>query len=43
MPIFKVPQHIENRNSSLKDVFLAGSIEMDKAVDWQTKCEVELD
>ena len=29
-----VPQYIENRNSSLKDVFLAGSIEMDKAVDW---------
>ncbi len=42
MPIYKAPEHIENRNKTLKDVFLAGSIEMDKAVNWQTKCEVEL-
>jgi hypothetical protein len=42
MPIYKAPQNIENRETSLKDVFLAGSIEMDKAIDWQTKCEMGL-
>jgi len=39
MPIYKAPQHINNRDKTLKSVFLAGSIEMDKAVDWQQQCE----
>ena len=39
MPIYKAPQHINNRDKTLKSVFLAGSIEMDKAIDWQQQCE----
>jgi hypothetical protein len=42
MPIYKAPEHIENRNRTLKSVFLAGSIEMDKAIDWQKQCEQAL-
>ncbi len=37
MPIFRAPEaFIENQ---LKSVFLAGSIEMDKAINWQQQCE----
>ena len=42
MPIYKAPQNIEERNSDLLSVFLAGSIEMDKAIDWQAECEKAL-
>jgi hypothetical protein len=42
MPIYKAPEPIENRTKTLKSVFLAGSIEMDKAIDWQKQCEQEL-
>lgn len=42
MPIFKPPYPIDERNPSLKSVFLAGSIEMDKAEDWQNTCEIAL-
>lgn len=42
MPIYKAPEPIENRTKTLKDAFLAGSIEMDKAIDWQTQCEQAL-
>ncbi|MDX6180762.1 nucleoside 2-deoxyribosyltransferase domain-containing protein [Flavobacterium sp. Fl-77] len=36
--IYKAPEEIPLKNS-LKTIFLAGSIEMDKAVNWQKKCE----
>lgn len=42
MPIYKSPTDISTRNPNLKSVFLAGSIEMDKAIDWQKQCENEL-
>lgn len=42
MPIYKAPAAIENRNKALKSIFLAGSIEMDKAIDWQKACEIAL-
>lgn len=42
MPIFKPPYPIDERNPSLKSIFLAGSIEMDKAEDWQNTCEIAL-
>ncbi|UKN00770.1 nucleoside 2-deoxyribosyltransferase domain-containing protein [Paracrocinitomix mangrovi] len=42
MPIFKSPQNIDLRDQSLPSVFLAGSIEMDKAIDWQAECEKQL-
>lgn len=42
MPIYKAPENIEARSASLPSVFLAGSIEMDKAVDWQKDCEAVL-
>ena len=35
--IFKAPQNIAERDPFYKSVFLAGSIEMGKAVDWQTE------
>ena len=43
MPIYKAPEDISNRNLALKSIFLAGSIEMDKAIDWQKYCEQELE
>ena len=43
MPTYKAPQNIESRDKSLPSVFLAGSIEMDKAIDWQSECEKALD
>lgn len=43
MSIYKAPVSIKNRDLSLKSVFLAGSIEMNKATNWQQKCEVELE
>ena len=42
MPIYKAPEDISNRRSDLKSIFLAGSIEMDKAIDWQKYCEEKL-
>ena len=42
MPIYKSPSDITARNPNLKSIFLAGSIEMDKAIDWQKQCENEL-
>jgi hypothetical protein len=36
--IYKAPETIPLQNDS-KTIFLAGSIEMDKAIDWQKKCE----
>lgn len=42
MPIYKSPQNIQHRDGQLKSVFLAGSIEMDKAIHWQKACEVAL-
>lgn len=41
MKIIKAPESIENHGSFLS-VFLAGSIEMGKAEDWQTRVENEL-
>ena len=40
--IFRSPESIAERDKSKKAIFLAGSIEMDKAVNWQKKCEEEL-
>ncbi len=40
---YKAPENIETRDRRLPSVFLAGSIEMDKAIDWQSECEKELD
>lgn len=37
--IYKSPESIENINQDVLTIFLAGSIEMDKAIDWQKKCE----
>lgn len=42
MPILKAPEHIIDRDKSIESIFLAGSIEMDKAVNWQRFCEQEL-
>ena len=36
MGIYKAPQNIAKRNRNRKSVFLAGSIEMGTAEDWQT-------
>lgn len=36
--IFRAPEEIPLQNE-LKTIFLAGSIEMDKAINWQKKCE----
>jgi len=43
MPIFKAPENINGRDKNLPSVFLAGSIDMDKAVNWQVYCEERLD
>ena len=40
--IYKSPQSIADRDKTKKAIFLAGSIEMDKAVNWQKRCEEEL-
>jgi hypothetical protein len=37
--IFKAPQNIADRDIERHSVFLAGSIEMGKAVNWQTEME----
>lgn len=37
--IFRSPESIEDRDKSKKAIFLAGSIEMDKAVNWQKRGE----
>jgi Nucleoside 2-deoxyribosyltransferase like len=37
--IYKSPESILETDKSKKSIFLAGSIEMDKAVNWQKKCE----
>lgn len=42
MPVFKSPENIADRDLTLPSVFLAGSIEMDKAEDWQSTCENQL-
>lgn len=39
----KPPQNIAKRNRDRKSVFLAGSIEMGKAENWQDKLAVEFD
>ncbi|MEP7092604.1 MAG: nucleoside 2-deoxyribosyltransferase domain-containing protein [Flavobacterium sp.] len=39
--IFKAPEEIPLQND-IKTIFLAGSIEMDKAIDWQKQCEKAL-
>ena len=39
--IYKAPEEIPLQND-VKTIFLAGSIEMDKAIDWQKQCEVLL-
>ena len=36
--IYKAPEEIPLKNDK-KTIFLAGSIEMDKAVNWQKQCE----
>ena len=36
--IYKAPEEIPQQ-SDIKTIFLAGSIEMDKAINWQKKCE----
>lgn len=36
--IFRAPEEIPLQ-SNIKTIFLAGSIEMDKAVNWQKRCE----
>ncbi|WP_299891568.1 nucleoside 2-deoxyribosyltransferase domain-containing protein [uncultured Lacinutrix sp.] len=43
MPVYKSPTVINNANPKLMNVFLAGSIEMNKAIDWQLICEQELE
>lgn len=40
--IFKSPESIEQRDATKKAIFLAGSIEMDQAVNWQKRCEEAL-
>lgn len=39
--IYKAPEEIPLQND-VKTIFLAGSIEMDKAIDWQKYCEEAL-
>lgn len=39
---FKAPEDISKRDTKLKSIFLAGSIDMDKAVNWQKTCEEKL-
>ena len=38
MPIFEAPKNFGNRDLNQPTVFLAGSIEMGKAIDWQQRC-----
>jgi Nucleoside 2-deoxyribosyltransferase like len=40
--IYKSPESFLERDKNRKSIFLAGSIEMDKAVNWQKKCETLL-
>ncbi|MFK7060757.1 nucleoside 2-deoxyribosyltransferase domain-containing protein [Flavobacterium oreochromis] len=40
--IYKSPENIIDRDKSKKSIFLAGSIEMDKAINWQQYCENKL-
>jgi hypothetical protein len=40
--IYKSPESIHSIDISKKTIFLAGSIEMDKAVNWQKYCEEKL-
>jgi hypothetical protein len=40
--IFRSPEDISTRDKSYKSIFLAGSIEMGKAIDWQKECEIAL-
>ena len=42
MNVFKPPSSINLRSRDQKSVFLAGSIENGKAVDWQSNCENQL-
>jgi hypothetical protein len=37
--IYKSPESIDAINQNFQSIFLAGSIEMDKAINWQKKCE----
>jgi hypothetical protein len=37
--IYKSPENLDEINGPEKTIFLAGSIEMDKAVNWQKTCE----
>ncbi|MBF4471664.1 nucleoside 2-deoxyribosyltransferase domain-containing protein [Flavobacterium sp. HJJ] len=37
--IYRAPETIDNISQDTQTIFLAGSIEMDKAIDWQKKCE----
>jgi hypothetical protein len=39
--VYKAPETIPLQND-IKTIFLAGSIEMDKAIDWQKSCEESL-
>ena len=40
--IYKAPTDISKRDPKLSSIFLAGSIEMDKAINWQKYCEEQL-
>jgi hypothetical protein len=40
--IYKSPEKIEGRDPNKKSIFLAGSIEMDTAINWQKVCEESL-
>lgn len=40
--IYKSPENIEERDKTKRSIFLAGSIEMDKAINWQKECEDKL-
>jgi hypothetical protein len=37
--IYKSPENLDEINGPEKTIFLAGSIEMDKAINWQKTCE----
>ncbi|AEW87384.1 hypothetical protein HUE46_08430 [Flavobacterium columnare] len=40
--IYKSPEEISKRDKNKPSIFLAGSIEMNKAIDWQSNCEEKL-
>ena len=42
MAIYKAAESISERDHSLETVFLAGSIDMNMAINWQNYCEEEL-